>query len=260
MPPVQLVPSPSCPASILELRTHAQEEGQCLVPWSAVLGKGEGRVHMPGHRRAPGCCPHSWCPSGRTPLPDRAGLVEFPSGAFISLCIFRSKMLFNCEKAKGSRGRGSQAAVIGQLLPQTVPLGPAASGGQRQAPSRHNPHWEPLLVPKLMPPASTCRECPGHPHHCKYPHPFQPPWAPRLSCTHPSRGWRGLMGADGGRRSLGSSSQAPAAVFSQVKVQCFEIFYFEQQSWRSGAALDPWVSAQSRAGSWAGRARDGCCP
>lgn len=86
------------------------------------------------------------------------------------------------------------------------------------------------------------------------------PRTPWLSCTHPGRGWCGLVGAGGGWRSLGSSSQAPAAVFSRVKVRCFEIFYFELQSWRSGAAPDPRVSVQSRAGSRAGRVWGGCCP
>lgn len=43
--------------------------------------------------------------------------AESLSGALISLGIFRSKVLFNCEKVKGGHGRGSQAAAIGQLLP-----------------------------------------------------------------------------------------------------------------------------------------------
>lgn len=96
-------------------------------------------MHEPGHCRASGCRPWGWCPSGRVPLPDRAGLAEPPSGALIFLGIFRSKMLFNYEKAKDGRRRGSQAAVIGQLFPQRVPEqlqppGLAASRGSTLGP------------------------------------------------------------------------------------------------------------------------------
>lgn len=133
--------------------TPAWEKGQCVVPWSApaVLGNGEGRVQEPGHHGALGCCPQGWCPSGTAPVPQ----LSWPGQ--VSLVIFSSKMLFSCEKAKGGCGRGSKAAAIGQLLPQMVPAwlqppGPAASWGVSTGPpSQHDPHWEPPLVPELMP-------------------------------------------------------------------------------------------------------------
>lgn len=116
----------------------------------AVLGKGEGRVQAPGHHGAAGCCPRGWCHSETAPVPPPSWSGQ------VSLGIFSSKMLFNCEKAKGSCRRGSQAAAIGQLLPQMVPvrlqpLGPAASWGVSTGPpSQHSPHQEPPLVPELM--------------------------------------------------------------------------------------------------------------
>lgn len=53
-------------------------------------------------------------------------------------------MLFSCEKENGGGGRGSWVAVIGQLLPQAVPvqlqlLGPDASESQLWDPPQPDP-------------------------------------------------------------------------------------------------------------------------
>lgn len=197
--------------------------------------------------------------------PSQAGLAESPSGALISLGIFRSKVLYNCEKAKGSLGRGSQAAAIGQLLPQMVPawlqlLGLTASRG-----SALGPHLGTIPAGSLCWSQSSCHDPlrtgpvgagddPGVLTATSTPVPFSPPGLMAELCLPR----QGLVGAGGGQRSLGSSSQAPAAVFSRVKVQCFEIFYFEWQSWRSGVAPDPRVSVRSGAGSRAGWVQGGC--
>lgn len=176
-------------------------------------------------------------------------------------------MLYNCEKAKGSLGRGSQAAAIGQLLPQMVPawlqlLGLTASRG-----SALGPHLGTIPAGSLCWSQSSCHDPlrtgpvgagddPGVLTATSTPVPFSPPGLMAELCLPR----QGLVGAGGGQRSLGSSSQAPAAVFSRVKVQCFEIFYFEWQSWRSGVAPDPRVSVRSGAGSRAGWVQGGCCP
>lgn len=85
----------------------------------------------PGHCVALGCCHRA-----NVPLEGWPGQVPTSCP---HLSIFRSKMLFSCEKENGGCGRGSWAAVIGQLLPQAVPVqlqprGPDTSGSQ---------HWDP---------------------------------------------------------------------------------------------------------------------
>lgn len=198
-------------------------EGQ-TVP--ATLAATQGA--WPGHCVALGCCHRA-----NVPLESWPGQV---ATSCPHLSIFRSKMLFSCEKENGGGGRGSWAAAIGQLLPQAVPVqlqprGPDASR------SHHWDHPNPIPLgasadfkdhtmslptwgqqAQGWPRDPQCRVPPSHPA----PHPIQCPQTPAELCT-PLWRLRGLAGA--------SVPWAPAPRRQQLFLaQCFEIFYFEQQS------------------------------
>lgn len=113
----------------------------CSCPGAQTI---PGTLVGPG---TPGVLPQGWCPPGE---------LAWLATSCPHLSIFRSKMLFSCEKENGSHRRGSWEAAIRQLLPQAVlvqlqPPGSDASRSQHWDSSQPQFHREPLLTPKLTP-------------------------------------------------------------------------------------------------------------